>query len=276
MSISFLARPSGRIAYEDEGAGPLAVLVPSLGDVRAEYRFLTPDLVAGGYRVVTVDLRGQGESSTGWGDYSAAAVGSDIVALLRELNAGPAHLIGTSMGAAGVAWAAAEAPDLVATLVLIGPFVRDVKASLPQRAIVWSMVNVGLLRPWGPSIWGTYYNTLYPTEKPADLPSYIDSLKNNLRERGRLEALQALLRSDRADVEPRLREIRAPSLVVMGSKDPDFASYEGGPQGEALIVANRVNGSVLLVEDAGHYPHAEMPRKVTPAILDFLSAGRAA
>ena len=62
-------------------------------------------------------MRGPAESSTGWDDYT----GSNIVALLRELKVGPAHLVGQSNAAGAVAWAAAEAPDLVRSLTLIGP-----------------------------------------------------------------------------------------------------------------------------------------------------------
>lgn len=122
--------------------------MPGIGDLRQEYRFLAPRLAAAGYRAVSMDLRGLGESSAGWPDYSAAAIGSDVVALVRELDGGPAHLVGTSMGAAAVAWAAAEAPDLVRSLTLIGPFVRGALPASPvQRAIIWAMVNLGLARP---------------------------------------------------------------------------------------------------------------------------------
>ena len=66
MNTQFLKRPEGAIAYDDTGNGPLVVCAPSLGDVRGEYRLLAPQLVDAGYRVVTMDLRGLGESSTGW------------------------------------------------------------------------------------------------------------------------------------------------------------------------------------------------------------------
>lgn len=95
----FLRLPGGTIAYDDRGSGPLVVMVPSLGDLRQEYRLLAPPLLDAGYRVVTMDLRGHGESSAGWEGYTTAAVGGDIVALLRHLGAGPATLIGTSLGA---------------------------------------------------------------------------------------------------------------------------------------------------------------------------------
>jgi pimeloyl-ACP methyl ester carboxylesterase len=65
-------------------------------------------------------------------------------------------------------------------------------------------------------------------------------------------------------------------LVVMGSRDADFAGHPGGPEGEARLVAERLRGEVLLVDGAGHYPHVERPERVGPAILRFLAAaGRA-
>ncbi|MGH3192240.1 MAG: hypothetical protein ACRDOL_34335 [Streptosporangiaceae bacterium] len=37
-----------------------------MGDTRNAYRFLVPPLAAAGYRSAAADLRGHGESSTGW------------------------------------------------------------------------------------------------------------------------------------------------------------------------------------------------------------------
>ena len=124
MPTQFLTQPDGVIAYDDMGAGPLVICIPSMGDLRTEYRFLAPQLVAAGHRVLTMDVRGHGESSTGWPDYTVGAIGSDIVALIRSLAAGPATIVGASMAAGAAVWAAAEAPELVSRLVLIGPFVR--------------------------------------------------------------------------------------------------------------------------------------------------------
>src|SRR4051794_13900543 len=89
----FLNSDGGRIAYDVQGSGPLVVCVPSMGDLRGEYRFVVPQLVVEGYRVVTMDVRGHGESSPKWNDYSVAGVGRDIIAMIRHLG-GPAAVIG--------------------------------------------------------------------------------------------------------------------------------------------------------------------------------------
>lgn len=261
MDTKFLSVAGGRIAYEEQGSGPLVVCTPSMGDLRAEYRLLVPQLVAAGYRVVSVDLRGLGESSVGWNNYSAAAVGSDLVALLRHLDE-PAILIGCSMAAGASAWAAAEVPTLVRGLVLIGPFVRD----LPQSFFTKLLLRVLFVRLWGVSAWLSYYNSLYPTRKPADFADYRARLGANLRESGRFAALQQMLRASKGDVEARLAQVNTPTLVVMGTKDPDFKDQ----QAEAELVAQRLHGSVQMIAGAGHYPHAEMPEQVGPLLIKFM------
>ena len=99
MGTNFLKIDGGSIAYDDSGSGPLVICVPSMGDLRGEYRFLAPRLASAGYRVVSMDVRGHGETSVAWPDYSVAAIGSDMLALARSLDAGPAAIIGTSMAA---------------------------------------------------------------------------------------------------------------------------------------------------------------------------------
>src|SRR4051812_3437864 len=65
-SLHFLEVKDGQLAYEDQGEGPLVVCVPGIGDVRGQYRYLAPALVEAGHRVVTMDLRGLGDSSAGF------------------------------------------------------------------------------------------------------------------------------------------------------------------------------------------------------------------
>lgn len=259
----FLKVASGSIAYDDSGGrGPLVICVPGMGDVRQQYRFLAPALEKAGYRVVTMDLRGMGESSVDWPDYSAAAVGSDIVALIAHLGAPRAFVIGNSMAAAAAVWAAAQAADRISAIVLIGPFVRDVPTSWWSGALI----KVAMMRPWGAASWSMYYKSLYPTSPPADLDEYRRALHDNLKQAGRMEALQQMIDASKGPCEARIPEVRAPVLVVMGTKDPDFSD----PAGEAKLVADRLHGRLLMVDGAGHYPHAEMPTEVEPVIIKFL------
>ena len=260
-----LDMPDGRIAYDDTGTGPLVVLVPGMGDVRASYRFLIPRLVEAGYRAVSTDLRGHGTSSVGWADYRDTAIATDVLALVRHLAGGPAILVGNSYGGAAVAYAAATDPGAVQALVLLDAFVRDAPQSAVQR------LAIRALGIFGAGMWTSYYKSLYKTTPPADLPAYLKALKASLKEPGRFAATMAMGHSSHAAVDARLGEVRAPALVVMGSKDPDFPD----PAAEVARTAASLRGSshteIQMIEGAGHYPHAERPDLVAAAIIAFLA-----
>jgi pimeloyl-ACP methyl ester carboxylesterase len=261
----WLERDEGRLAYSVDGAGPLVVCVPGLGDLREEYRFLTPALVSSGFEVAMLDLRGHGESSTGWSAYSADAIGDDVLALLRELDAGPAIVVGTSMAAGAAVWAAAEDPGSVSGVVLIGPFVRDVGSRALQR-VLQAVFRVLLARPWGVRFWMRYWASLFPARKPHDFDSYAARLRANLSEPARFAALRAMmLGPSRRPIDMRLNRVEQPALVVMGTRDRDFRN----PAAEAELVAARVGGQVELIEGAGHYPHVEFPAETARTVVEF-------
>ncbi len=261
MATQFLETQEGKIAYDEQGQGPLVICVPSMGDLRGEYRFLAPRLASAGYRVISMDVRGHGESSTYWQDFSVAGVGQDILTLIRKLDAGPAVIIGDSMAAGAAAWAAAEAPELVSRLVLLDPIVRGEGSGFMKA--VFSLL---LMRPWGPAVWKMYYSMLYPTRKPEDFAEYTRTQQQNLQEPGRLEALHAMAMASKAASEQRLPRVQAPALILMGTKDPDFRD----PEAEAKWLAGSLHTSYQMIPGAGHYPHAEMPDVVVPLILSFL------
>lgn len=261
MGTQFFQVQNGSIAYDDNGSGPLVVCAPSMGDLRGEYRFLIPQLVAAGYRAVSLDVRGHGETSTEWDDFSVAGCGSDLVALIRHLNAGPAVIVGTSMSAGSAVWAAAEAPEWVSGLVLIGAFVRGETTS--SSRLLYALL---FSRPWGPGMWLRYFSTLFPTRKPQDFAEYSAQLRANLAQPGRLEALRKMMLASKNASEERIPRVNVPVRVLMGSKDPDFKS----PEMEGRWVADHLHGSLEMVDGAGHYPHAEMPEITDLMILSFL------
>jgi pimeloyl-ACP methyl ester carboxylesterase len=266
-ATQFLKLPGGQIAYDDSGgSGPLVICIPGLGDMRQQYRFLAPRLVAAGFRVVTMDLPGHGESSVDWPAYSPALVGADIVAMVRHLGASKAFIIGNSMAGGSAVWAAAEIPDRIAGIVMIDPFTRVI----PTSSFLLTFLKVAMVRPWGPSFWSMYYGSLYKTAPPADLDSYRAALVAKLKEPGRIEATKALIFASQAACEARIPDVHAPVLVVMGTRDSDFDD----PAAEADWVATHLRGKKLMVDGAGHYPHVEYPEVVAPAVIDFVNAAQ--
>lgn len=257
-----LIRDGGRIAYDDSGGdGPLVVCVPGAGDLRTTYRFLTPHLQAAGYRVVTTDLRGLGDSSAGWPSYTPRDTGEDLLSLLTHLDAGPAALITNSFSPASAIWAAAEAPHLISGVVLGNTWIDD-----PKLNPVVKLLAQVVLR--SPRAWVRFHRSRYPTAPPADLPEYLATMRANLAQPGRMAAVRAMMFAPKGQCNSRLGELTCPVLVLMGAADPDFKD----PHAQARLIADRARtATIAMIDQAGHYPAAEFPEATAEALLPFLA-----
>lgn len=264
MPTRYLKLPEGTLAFDEEGRGPLVLCMPAGGDLRSEYRFLVPQLVEAGYRVVTMDIRGQGEASVGWPAYTDAALGADMLALIKHLEAGPAFIIGTSKATGGALQAALQEPSQVLGLVLIGPFVAAPRSAWLTRLIVYL-----ILSPlWGVKVYRSYFARMYPQRRPADFVEHRDKAVAMLKEPGRLRALRHLFSESSGATYAQHANVAAPVLLLMGSRDPDFKS----PEQEAHALAGRLpRATVQIINGAGHHLQAEEPELVGQSILTFLA-----
>lgn len=98
----------GEVAGPQEG--PLVVLLHGGGQTRHSWGAAQRELAASGYRAVTFDARGHGESA--WdpqGDYTLAAFADDLRRLVGHFSR-PAALIGASLGGHAAAYAVTQPP----------------------------------------------------------------------------------------------------------------------------------------------------------------------
>ncbi|NUR83443.1 MAG: alpha/beta hydrolase [Nonomuraea sp.] len=263
----------GRIAYDVTGEGPLVVLVPGMGDSRRAYRFLAPELVAAGFRVATMDLRGHGDSSLDWASYTRTDSAADILALVRHLG-GPAILVGHSFAGGAVTIAAAQAPELVSGVVELGPFTRAQKMdgggllrNARHRKGILLLLGTAIMRSVG--LWKKYLDHAMPAVKPADWAEYVAALEADLRRPGRMAVVSKMGQGAPTDAGAQLPHIACDALVVMGTLDPDWADPRAEAEGiVAAMPAGR--GTVVMIEGAGHYPHAQFPAQVAAAVVPFM------
>ena len=255
------------------GQGPLVVLAHGIGDSRHSYRFLAPALAAAGYQVANVDIRGCGDSSTGWAGYSRTDIAGDLVAVVRQLG-GPAVLIGQSISGGAATIAAATAPEVITGVIELAPFTREQPFDLGGlvrvkrfRAGYFQLAQV-LVRG-SLSSWKKYLDVAYPV-KPADWGRELARIEARLSEPGRMKAMQAMCKASPGDAGAQLRNVACPVLVIEGSLDPDWADPRA--EGEKIIAELPAGlGELAVIEGAGHYPHAQTPDEVLTLALPFLA-----
>jgi predicted alpha/beta hydrolase len=132
-TVEMLTRPSGDALalhrYPDDGAGPLAVILPAMGVPARYYKPFARELAAAGFAVTAVDLRGNGASTpapTRATRYGYADLAADVGAVREALEPGragrPLLLVGHSLGGqVGLIHAATDGSDLAGiVLVAVG------------------------------------------------------------------------------------------------------------------------------------------------------------
>lgn len=121
------------MAYIEQGSGVPVVLIPGAG---SDYRFFGAQMgpFAQKYRVISVSLRHfYPEPWNGEGEFSLEQHADDLVTFIRQLKAGPVHLVGHSRGGTLALYVAKAAPELVRSLSLSEP-ASGMRAFMPASS----------------------------------------------------------------------------------------------------------------------------------------------
>src|SRR4030095_10881243 len=223
-----------RIAYSTIGSGPLLVRV--LGHfTHVEMEWEWPDLrhfwerLAERFTVVRYDGRGIGLSDKYAGEYTEETRLLDLDAVLNDVGATDAILLGISEGGWTSAMYAAEHPERVARLVLYGAYCRGAKGR-PNYDPEEDEALVTLIRKgWGrdtPAFRQLF--TSYFFREDAD-PKLIAHFKELQRAQADPETAARYWKSmhDRGDGREMFRQIAVPTLVVHCQDDMAVSADEG-------------------------------------------------
>ncbi|GCD48017.1 alpha/beta fold hydrolase [Streptomyces paromomycinus] len=217
------------------------------------------------YRVIAPDARGHGRSANATGPFRPA---DDVAGLLRHLGAGPAILVGLSMGAATAVDTALEYPELVSGLVVSGagtsePYYSD---------------------PWTVRTMGAWHAAMASGDLDACTEAFMLLAVGPHRGLGDVDAevvkeLRDMKRgtlskhtSDEADPIVPVRDtweraagIEVPVLAVNGGIDsPDNIGMA------ERLVGTVKRGRAVSVDGAAHYPNMERPDEFNEAVGGFL------
>ncbi len=149
-----IVRDGVRLAYEEQGSGERSIVFVHGWTCNRSYFAPQADyFAAAGYRTVSVDLRGHGESDKPEGPYSIRTFADDVAHLIRELGLAGPIAVGHSMGGITVLQLGASHAETISGIVMVDPaplvFPDEMKAGVsamlaaleagdrgPQRAFV--------------------------------------------------------------------------------------------------------------------------------------------
>jgi pimeloyl-ACP methyl ester carboxylesterase len=265
-----------QIAYRVQGQGPDLVLVHGWGSSGRMWQTLMNDL-SPRFRCWALDLAGFGDSQkppVDW--YSISNYVRLVAAFMIDMGLKRPPLVGHSMGGMIGVTLAAEFPGLVSQMVAINPAVTgrtywDLKLlsasplSRPMLTIgkwVWPIATSDWRRT--PAMEGqTQYDQLNRAREREHARARIREDWQKASSESTILALRAI---SRHNIGPRLPEISAPTLVIVGDRDLTL------PNSEGRLIAQHVRGARLIVLPAGHLPTDDLPDTINRLIGDFLTA----
>ncbi|MBT8450865.1 MAG: alpha/beta hydrolase [Deltaproteobacteria bacterium] len=266
--------------YADSGQGPVVVLIHGFPDTPESYAGIARALNDAGYRTIVPYLRGYHPDTLVSGrPYDALHLAEDAIGLLDALEVQSAVLVGHDWGAMLVWGAAALAPDRVDGIVPIAiAHPRTLKPSNALQALGLLIIArhfIYFRLPWAEA--GTrrgdfrYIDSLYRRWAPHWTGRERDASLARVKEAfSRPEVLEASLDYYRAlgtKIDRRLLgPIACRGLLVAGGRD--FGGHLGPYKKSQGLLGG--GGELLVMPEAGHWPHREGEVQFTEALVEFL------
>lgn len=261
--VSYRAGLSGeeiRIEFNDQGAGPVICILPSLARSGRDYDEVAARLAAAGFRVLRPEPRGVGLSRGPMEKLDLHDFAADVAAVLDHEATGPVVIVGHAWGSQPARTLAADRPDLV-------------------RGIVMAAASAGKLPPGS-------------TEKPyGRLRDAIDGAGDlSLSTSQRLECLRKAFFAPGHDpsvwldgwfpaaheAQGRAREMTPVDDYFSGGDSVPILDLQA--EHDAVVIpgvmkpylGDRV--TVRVIRGAGHAMAPEQPQAMSDAIADFARA----
>lgn len=255
------------LSYDVRGKGDAVLFIAGRGGAgRTWHLHQVTEFQRAGYRVITFDNRGIGDTENAEG-FDTAQMVADTAALIEQLDAAPAHIVGVSMGSFIAQELMLARPELVRSAVLMATRGRDDRAREFFRSAERDLADSGvevppsydakirMLESFSPKTleddltvrdWSEMF-TMWPTKQTPGLRAQLDVVPDG----NRLPAYGA---------------ITAPVLVLGFGDDLVLPGRLGREVAEAIP-----NGRYLEIPDTGHLGFIEKPQEVNAAILKFFA-----
>jgi pimeloyl-ACP methyl ester carboxylesterase len=259
-----------KIAYVTLGdkKNPPVVLIHGYTDSYLSFSQVAPRIADAGFYVVVPDLRGHGKSDKPKkGVYTVKQHASDIDALLTKLGVKKANITGHSLGSFIAQNLAANFPDKVSSITLIGS-AADLQGN---ETLNW------LLNGDGESFKGVNNSTQLPDEFIVEWTAssnydavFVETTYKNAKALP-LYAWQNAANGITANPAD-LPKIKVPVEIIWGTQDAFFSLKD-----QISLIENLGSDKILFIkkEGASHNTHWDknLDAEVAKDIIDFIKGG---
>lgn len=248
------------INYEIEGEGPWVTMSHSLACNLHMWDPQMPALTRK-YKVLRYDTRGHGGSSAPAGEYTLEQLADDVKALLDALKIKQTHWVGLSMGGMIGQTFALKYPGVFQSMVLADTTSRRP----PDAAKMWAeRIQNAQQKGMEALVEGTlgrWFTEPYCNAR-KDVMARIGGDIRKTPVAGFVGCCHAIARIDLTD---RLKQIKCPTLVIVGEHDM------GTPPEAARAIHENLPGSQLkVIASAAHLSNVEQAQVFNDALTGFL------
>jgi pimeloyl-ACP methyl ester carboxylesterase len=261
------------LSYVDQGTGaPVVFVHGSFLDLR----FWEPQrqAIAQLYRFIAYNRRYHGPAAwpdTGK-DYSAATHAADLAAFLRQLQAGPVHLVGHSYGGLLATLVAIEHPELLRSVTLAEPGMGALLADMPEGKSVLDdrsqamapareAVKVGDAAQAAKLLFDWVAN-----QGAGAFEKQPEAVRQMILDNARTVPLLLAEQAPPAVSCATLSGVKAPTLVIGGEQTPRYFSLINE------VVVRCIPGSrLVIIPQATHPMSLQNPAAFNEALLQFLA-----
>jgi 3-oxoadipate enol-lactonase len=259
--VAFLNFSDYRMHYAKSGQqdGPVLLLSNSLG---TNFSMWDAQLLEfeKHFSVLRYDTRGHGESEVTPGPYTFDQLGGDVVRLLDALDISNAHFCGLSMGGMAGMWLALHAASRLRKMVVSSASAKFGTAEMWEKRI--ATVRQGGMKSVAQQVVERWYTPEFRASSSAAPRTTLQMLEATPAD-GYVACCEALRD---ADVRESINQIRTPTLIISGAKDPV------SPPADGKFLSSTIPGAQYRELNAAHLSNIEARADYTREVVSFLAA----
>lgn len=258
--------------YEDHDSGKPVVLLHGWLLSGRSWESQVSALVDAGFRVITYDMRGFGESSKPWTGYDYDTLAADLHTLLEHLGLRDVTLVGFSMGSGeAVRYISRYGTGRIAKAVLAGavtPYLyksaEHPEGLLDDNALAGLQAGVRSDRlAFADAFTRTFFNARGQLTVSEQQREFAYRLASCASPKGTLDCITAF---GRTDFREDLKKLKVPLLVLHGDSDAIAPFDLSGQRTAAAVPGSRT----VLIQGGPHCINASHTAEFNRALIDFL------